>query len=165
MATSLSSSLLKLTVKERIFVENRLAGLSMTASAAAAGYGAPSSAGQRTDKLPHIQAAMLAACEDLAQDITFSRKEAHEMLMSAYMNAATATEQIQAVKELIALHGIAAPKEVEHTHTHKGVVSLERMETEELIKLADMDDLTLEGEYEVIKEEDERDDIKALPSV
>ena len=81
------------------------------------------------------------------------------MLYNAYQNAATAGEQIAAVKEMISLHGIAAPKQVEHKHQVGGTVSLERMETHELLKLAEMEDLTLEGEFEVL------DDREKLPKL
>jgi len=160
---SLQSSLVKLSVKERIYVQGRLDGLTQIAAGAAAGLHTDFT---KLEKREHVQAAMVAAMSDLAEEIGFSRKEAHDMLMSAYMNAATAAEQIAAVKEMINLHGIAAPKVIEHEHTHKGSVTLERMETEDLMKLAGMDDLTLEGEYEVIdKDADERTDQKALPEL
>ena len=160
MAGNLESSLQELSPKERIYVQSRLAGMTQVASAAAGGWAHPKNKASSIEKRPHVQAAIVAACQDLAEEVQFGRKEAHEMLMSAYHNAATATEQVAAVRELINLHGIAAPKKVEHEHTHKGTVSLERMETEELMKLAEMDDLTLEGEYEVVT--DEPDDQKAL---
>jgi len=102
------------------------------------------------EKKDHIQHALMQAMNDIAEEIGFTRKEAHDMLMSAYMNAATAAEQIAAVKEMIALHGIAQPKTLKVEHEHSGTVSLERMETSELLKLADMEDLALEGEFEVI---------------
>ncbi len=144
-------------------MQGRLDGLTQIASGAAAGLNVDFTA---LEKRPHMQEAMVAAMSELAEEIGFSRKEAHEMLMAAYMNAATAAEQIAAVKEMINLHGIAAPKVIEHEHTHKGSIALERMETEELIKLAGMEDLTLEGEYEVINKDDsERDETKALPAL
>ena len=59
---------------------------------------------------------------------------------------------VMAVRAMIELHGIAAPKQVEHKHSHNHTHQLEYMETEELMKLADMNDLALEGEYEVIRE-------------
>jgi len=159
VSSSLASSLKSLTPKERIYVESRLAGLSKVASASAAGYAAPEKHGYELEKKEHIQKALLQAMEQIAEEIGFTRKEAHDMLMSAYMNAATAAEQIAAVKEMINLHGIAAPKQVEHKHEHTGQVSLERMDTKELLELADMEDLVLEGDFEVI------DDRKLLPEV
>jgi phage terminase small subunit len=135
-----------------MFVQNRLSGLTQLASASAAGYSNPK-IGWDLEKKPHIQAALVQAMEEVAEEIGFTRKEAHEMLMNAYTNAATAAEQIAAVKEMINLHGIAAPKQVEHKHEHTGNVSLERMETHELLKLADMEDLVLDGEFEVIDDQ------------
>ena len=146
-----------LNPKERIFVDSRLAGLSMTASASAAGWANPGKKGTDVNKRPHIQAALMKAMDETSKEVGFSRREAHEMLMQAYMNAATAAEQIQAVKEMISLHGIAEAKKIEVKHAHTGTVSLERMETQELLKLADMEDLAMEGEFEVI------DDTARLP--
>ena len=160
--TNLPSSLLECTVKERIYIQGRLDGLTQKAAGAAAGL---STDFTRLEKEDRVQRAMVAAMSDLADEIGFSRKDAHDMLMAAYMNAATAAEQIAAVKEMINLHGIAAPKVVEHEHTHTGSISLESMELHELMKIADMEGLTLEGEYEVIKEEDGPDDTKALPEL
>ncbi len=166
MSKNLTSSLTKLTAQQRIYVQGRLDGLTQVAAAAAAGYANPKHNATKVDKLPDVQAAMVAAMQDLSEEIGFGRREAHDMLIEAYRNAATAAEQIQAVKELINLHGLAAPKQVEHKHTHQGSVSLERMETEELLKLADMEDLALEGEYTVINDGHDREDSqKALPSV
>ena len=148
----LPSSLHKLTPKERIYVEGRLSGLSKVAAATAAGYASPKNHSHELEKKEHIQAALMLAMEELAEEIGFTRKEAHDMLMQAYMSAATAAEQIQAVKEMISLHGLAVPKKIEVQHEHKGTVSLERMETRELMKLADMEDLAIEGEFDVVDE-------------
>jgi len=153
VSQNLASSLAKLTPKERIYVESRLSGLSQVASASAAGYAQPKTRGNELEKKEHIQKALMSAMSEIAEEVGFTRKEAHDMLMSAYMNAATAAEQIAAVKEMISLHGIAAPKQVEHKHEHTGTVSLERMETSELMKLADMEDLVLEGEFEVVDDQ------------
>lgn len=146
----LSSKLAECTAKERIYVKSRAEGMTQIASAGAAGFANPKKHAYEVEKRPHVQAALVAAMEDLADAVNFSRREAHDMLMQAYMNADTATEQINAVKAMIDLHGLAVPKKIEHEHTHKGNVSLEHMPTDELMKLAGMDDLTLEGEFEVL---------------
>lgn len=161
--SNLSSALKDLPPKRRIYVQCRLDGMTQTASMQAAGL--KGKASDRLENDPKVQAAMVAACEDLAEEVQFGRREAHDMLMSAYQNAATATEQIAAVRELINLHGIAQPKKVEHEHTHKGVVSLEKMETQQLLKEAGLEHLTLEGEYEVVKDDDGGDNPKALPEM
>lgn len=159
MSQNLPSSLKGLTPKQRIYVESRLAGMTQVASATAAGYASPKQHANDLEKNENVQKALMAAMSDLAEEIGFTRKEAHDMLMSAYTNAATASEQIQAVKEMINLHGLAAPKQVEHKHEHQGTVSLERMDTHELLKLAEMEDLTLEGEFEEVT------DVKRLPQL
>ena len=159
MSTNLASSLAELNPRERIYVKSRLEGLSQVASAVAAGYANPKNNAVRLEKKDKIQKALIGAMEEIAEEVGFTRKEAHDMLMSAYQNAATAAEQISAVKEMINLHGLAVPKQVEHKHEHTGQVSLERMETRELLKLADMEDLILDAEYEVM------DDVPALPEV
>lgn len=153
MSQSLASSLLKLTPKERIYVESRLAGLTQIASASAAGVASPNAHATEWEAKPQIQAAMLMAMQETAEEVGFTRKEAHEMLMSAYNNAATAAEQIQAVKEMISLHGIAEARKIEIKHEHTGVVSLERMETKELMKLAGLESLILEGEFEEVTDD------------
>ena len=70
------------------------------------------------------------------------------MLMQAFRNADTAMEQITAVRELIKLHGVQAPVKVEHEHTHTHELQLENMPLKELMKLANQNNLTLEGEFE-----------------
>lgn len=162
MTQDLASSLHKLNPKERIYVQNRLDGLTQKAAGAAAGLNGDLT---KFERKPHIVNAMMVASSQIAEEIGFSRKEAHEMLMSAYQNAATAAEQIQAVKEMINLHGIAAPKVVEHEHKHTGSVSLEQMETSELMKLADMEDLTLEGDFSDVTDDNDDTNQKALPDL
>jgi hypothetical protein len=127
-------------------VDCRLEGLSKGASAAAAG--------QRDsvhfDESEMVQAAMIERMQATADEVDFSRKEAHDMYMDAYRNAETATEQIAAVTAMVKMHGLEKPKIIEHKHDHTHVGALEYMPLKELMKLADMDDLTLEGEYKDI---------------
>lgn len=148
----LASSLAKLNYKERIYVEQRLAGLGKVAAARAAGYANANSSASRIENSEDVQRALVAGMNQVAEEIGFTRKEAHDMLMSAYLNAVTAAEQVMAVRAMIELHGIAAPKQVEHKHQHSHTHQLEYMETEDLMKLAELDGLTLDGEYEVIEE-------------
>lgn len=162
MSQNLASSLTELTPLKRMYVQARLEGLSITASAAAAGTDKKN--GSRLEKDPDVQAAMVNAMNELAEEVQFSRKEAHDMLYSAYLNAATSTEQVMAVRAMIDLHGIAAPKKVEVEHDHKHTHQLEYMPTEELMKLAGMENLTLEGEYEVVTDDSE-EDREALPDM
>ena len=141
----------KLTNRQRIYVDARLSGMSQMASAAAAGS-TGQNAGTEYEKNEAIQAELIARMQKVADEVDFSRKEAHDMLMQAYVNADTAMEQIAAVREMIKLHGIAEPLKVEHKHINKGTLSFDRMDLKQLMKLAEMEDFTLEGEFEVVRD-------------
>lgn len=152
--TNLASCLVDLTPKERLYVENRLQGLGKVASARGAGYADAAKNATRLEKNKKIQEAMVAGMHETAQEVGFTRKDAHDMLYSAYLNAATATEQVMAVRAMVDLHGIAVPKKIEVEHKHEHNLQLEHLETAELLKMANMDGLTLEGEYEVVYDDD-----------
>lgn len=146
---SVPTSYLKLTPKQRIYVDGILNGLSKKAACAAAG-GSKADNFERSQKVLDALADMMAKT---AEEVGFSRKEAHDMYMEAYRSAETAMEQIAAVNAMVKLHGLEAPKqlEVKHEHHHSG--ELELLPTEELMKLAKLDKkLALPGEYEVIEE-------------
>lgn len=152
MTTNLPSSYLSLTRMERLYVDARLEGMSQVAAATAAGASRPRTEGNRLEQNEKVQKAMMDRMATVAEEIDFGRKEAHDMLMEAYRNAETAMEQIAAVNAMIKLHGLEKPKVVEHQHNHTHSGQLEYMPTDKLIELADMEDLVLEGEYEVVPE-------------
>jgi hypothetical protein len=96
--------------------------------------------------------------------------------MDAYRNADTAMEQIAAVNAMVKLHGLEKPKVIEHKHDHKHSGQLEYMGTDELMKLAEMEDLVLDGEFEELEpqqqlmapevtEDNTVEKSKALPTV
>lgn len=150
---SLPSSYLKLTKQQRGYVDGRLQGMSKTASARMAGCSKPAQEAYRLEQNEKVQQAMVDMLEKSAEEIGFSRKEAHDMYMDAYTNAETAMEQIAAVNAMVKLHGLEKPKqlEVKHEHTHTG--QIEHLPTDELLKLANMEKtLTLEGEYEEVQD-------------
>lgn len=144
--TDQRSSYLKLTAKQRIFVDCRLDGMSQVAAAAAAGV----SKAHKMEHNENVQTAMVERMSALAEEVDFSRREAHDMYMQAYTNADTATEQIAAVTAMVKLHGLERPKilKIEHDHIHMG--SIELMPTDELLRLAGMEDIVLDGEFEDI---------------
>lgn len=150
---SLPSSFRNLTRKQQLYVEGRLSGLTQVAAATAAGYGTPRKEGNELEKNENVQAALVDMMQRSADEVGFSRKEAHDMYMEAYRNAETASEQIMAVNAMVKLHGLEKPKQVEVKHEHHHGGELELLPTEELMKLAGMDKaLTLEGEYEEVGE-------------
>jgi phage terminase small subunit len=125
--------------------------MTQVASAHAAGYANAKKHAYDIEKKEHIQKALVARMQKVAEEVDFGRKEAHDMLMQAYINADTAMEQIAAVREMIKLHGIAVPAKVQHEHEHEHTLSLDRLPLKELMKLANMEDLTLEGEFTVVE--------------
>jgi hypothetical protein len=117
-----------LTDRQRLYVEQRLSGKSVAAAAAIAGY----ASGAQVERNPDIQAALNSGRAISARAVGFTREEAHDMLMQAYRNAESASEQVMAVRELVKLHGIAEPIKHEHTHKHE----LRALSDDELLRLA-----------------------------
>jgi hypothetical protein len=146
----LTPALEGLEYKQRIYVESRLKGMAPKAAAVAAGYKGGTNSTKVLENTPAVVNAMRRGMEIFAQDVAFGRREAHDMLMEAYRNSTTAAEQVGAVRELIKLHGLAAP--IKHQHVHEGTIALEAMSSEELLKLAQMEDFTLEGEFAEVTE-------------
>lgn len=146
---NLPTSYIKLTSKQRIYVDGILSGLTKKAACAAAGGSKP----DVFEESQNVRDALADMMAKGAEEVGFSRKEAHDMYMEAYRSAETAMEQIAAVNAMVKLHGLEAPKkvEVEHTHSHSG--ELELLPTAELMKLAKLDKkLALPGEFEVIED-------------
>jgi len=126
--------------------------MTQVASAAAAGYSNANHHASTIEKKESVQKELIARMQKVSEEVDFSRKEAHDMLMQAYVNADTAMEQIAAVREMVKLHGIAEPAKVEVNHKHHATLEFDRMDLRQLMKLADIDDFTLEGEFEVVRE-------------
>lgn len=152
-----------LTEMQRLYVRARLQGLSKVASATAAGCANPGNNWNKFENSAAVKEAIRAGTEALARDIMFTRKKAHELLEEAHRNAATATEQILAIREMIKLHGVAAPEVKELRHQVTGKVEHEQVKSlsdADLLRLARLPDdkvpQVLEAEYEVVDEQ--RDD-------
>lgn len=151
--TQATTTYLSLTRIERGYVDARLAGMSQVAAATAAGAAQPRTDGNRLEKSPNVQKALVERMTATAEEVDFSRKEAHQMYLEAYQNAETAMEQIAAVNAMVKLHGLEKPKVLEVKHDHKHSGQIEHMGTEELMRLAGMEDqLTLEGEFEEVED-------------
>lgn len=153
----LSSAFEGLNDRERIFVEGILRGMSQVASATAAGYKAPTDSSQDLLKKPRIIAAIEKGRELSIQATGITREKLSDMLMSAYMGASTAAEQVMAVRELGKLHGLYAAQKVEVGHTHKleakdAVKQLQSMSSEQLLKLARMNQgKIIDGEFTEVR--------------
>lgn len=148
---------LQLTDQERLFVKARVKGMSSTAAARAAGFTKHVRRhAMRLASRANVQAALEILRRNDLNEIIFTRDEAHNMLMEAYRNAETSTEQVNAVRALVQLHGISAPAKIEHKHQHAHAHSHEirEMSDAELLKLAQQGgDEVLTAEYYEISPE------------
>lgn len=173
MATQSGKELAKylepLTQIQRIYTESRLKGMSKVASATAAGITAPHKNAGRIEESAAVKEALRVGRELLATEIMFTRKKAHELLMEAHANSATATEQIFAIREMIKLHGVAAPEVKELRHQVTGKLEHEevkRLSDSDLLRLARLPDnkipQILEGEFSIV--DNGRSEALAAPS-
>lgn len=88
---------------------------------------------------PHVQQAIQDLKTRIQETVTFGVAEAHEMLMEAWSNAATSTEQRQVVEALMKLHklGVEGDKGKGATKTiNVNVNRLDQMSDKDLLKLA-----------------------------
>ena len=157
--TKLSDALEKCTAMQRIFVRQRLLGDSITASGTAAGLRDAKREAYRMVKAPNVIAAIAAGVEDSAEVMITDRAAVEKMLLVAYDNAETATEQIMAARELGKLHGHYAPTKTETKHEHSGHIEhdhdMRTVSTRRLLELADEKRMLpnpnfIEGEFEEV---------------
>jgi hypothetical protein len=115
------------TPQERMYVTLRLRGMSEFGAYRAAG-GRDSPRGNQGGRVvedfhnaPHVIAALDAAFHISQEETGYNRAKITEMLEAAYHNAANATEQVMAARELGKLHGLYAPikAEIKHDHEHR----------------------------------------------
>ncbi len=152
MAMDLTPALEALDDRERIFVEALLRGQSQIAAATAAGYKSPARVATSKIREPHIMAALQEGRAISAKATGITLEKLNDMLMSAYHNAETAGEQVQAVMALAKLNGMivnTSKVEVKHQlEAPKSDQDLKSLPTNELLKLAKMEPhLVIEGDY------------------
>src|SRR5690606_3836742 len=139
-----------------LYVKARLEGLSKSAAAAAAGANPKNS--KQFEESAAVQEALRKGMEAFSAEVMFSRRKAHDMLMEAHANASNTIEQVAAIKELIKLHGVAAPevKELRHHHSLEGGGPREvrNLSDDELLRLAQLPTEQLphiiDGEFEEV---------------
>ena len=158
--TDVADILEPLTEKQRLYVQARLQGMTRVASAAAAGSPNPKKNAHKFEASESVKTALRKSREVFAQQLAFDRKKAHDMYMTAYHNADTATEQKMVVDSLVKLHGIAEPetKRLQHQHTgvieHKGQIT--HLPDAKLLEMARLppseDPNVIEGE--IVEDED-----------
>jgi hypothetical protein len=159
-AKQLTAYLEPLTETQRIWVTCKLKGMTDVAAATAAGIANPKTNGGQFRKSAACMEALKAGVEILANDVMFTRKQAHEMYMDAHRNAANSLEQVAAINAMVKLHGIAAP-EVKEIHQHvSGSVEhreVRELTDEQLLQLAKLPDSQMpqiiDGEYDIVEPE------------
>lgn len=146
--------LVDLTDGERLYVEARLRGLSLEASARAAGFKNPRSMSVAMEADERVVGALRRGREISSQATGVTRKTIEDMFLEAFRNAANATEQVMAARELGKLHGLYESTKTEVTHRLKQVAAesdLKSLPTEELERLTrEQSSQVIEGEFQVI---------------
>lgn len=155
-----------LSDRERIYVEGVLRGLPKKASAQAAGYQDVEFA--RLEKRPHVLKALDAGRNISIKETGITREKVTDMLMEAWRNATSTTEQVMVARELGKLHGLYEAKKVEVKHQLEHVSRTEQLRTltvEELERIAlEGKPLVIDGEFDVMDlprldyDDDERPD-------
>lgn len=157
--TGVEDLLLKCTVKQRLYVEARVAGLNKSASLRAAGA-AEKATSREYENHPRVKAILQAVNREAMNKLTVTRKEVLEGLMDSVNAAATSTEMTMAWREIGKLVGAYEPEVVRH-ETTPNAERLRRMTDRELLELTRDDDFelapspmdeVLEAEYEVMEE-------------
>ncbi len=138
----LSSS--DLTVQEERFVQLITSGMSIAAAGRAAGYNNRNHA-LEVSKKPKVAQAIDYFRREFAEEVKFTRKNAHVMYMDTWTSCANATEMKNTVDSLVKLHGLSTPEPSTQVNIQiNGVKQLERMTDEELLKIAGQDQDYLE---------------------
>lgn len=154
----LSPALSGLSDKQRLYVQARLEGDQPGVAARRAGVKEPSSTWRLMENNPQIREALRKGREISMAATGITRERVTEMLLEAYRNAANATEQIAAAKELGRLHGVYEANKLQVEHNLKNVKSereLRALSVEDLERLAVIDgefvDITPSQEKAVVR--------------
>lgn len=138
-----------LTDRERLYVEGVLKGLPKRAAAQAAGMN-PTTTGQ-LDSRPAIAAALAKGREISIRETGVTRTKITDMLLEAWRNCVTATEQVVVARELGKLHGLYEAKKVEVKHQLEHVTRADQLRTLTVAELeriaAGGGPLVIEGEF------------------
>ena len=85
------------------------------------------------------------------EGVRFTREKLASMLLQSYYKAATATEEIAAVREIGKLQGLYAPETQEVTLNLNNAKQLETLSDAELARLAGLDNpAIIEGDFEEV---------------
>lgn len=144
------------TRQQEQFILHYVKGQSATAAARAAGYSGSGTALLNDER---IQRAIELLREKTLGEIRISRDMLNGMLLEAHAKSATATEEINAIRELGKMNGLyeadkqkASPVQINIGSQVSNVKQIERLSDKELLELAGDDIALSSDEYEVIDE-------------
>jgi hypothetical protein len=127
-----------ITGQQEKFVHLVVSGMSNAAAAAAVGGTAQNALWW--GKMPAVAAAMEYFRAKNRAKLNFTIETAHTMLMEAWGNCKDATEQVSVVKELVKLHGVAAPPRAQQVDINiNNQKQVERAPDHKLLELAGVD--------------------------
>jgi len=154
----LANDLLKLTDQQRRYVEARAQGLSTHASATFAGVDDHHRSAM--ERHPRVKKILQETARFALRRLAVSREDVLDGFMDAVHASQTSTELTAAWREIGRLVGAYEPEQVKHTHIHKTAEQMEQLSDEELLKMADQEGFTLDGEYEVSMDDDFPDELE-----
>lgn len=123
--------------KEQIYLEARLNGSPPVAAARVAGYKEPEFQAQRLESDERMHTAIKYSLRVRVNELQFTRDDVIRGLYEAVQNAATATEQVMAWREIAKILGHYAP--TKHQFDIAKKEQLERLGDEELAEMAAID--------------------------
>lgn len=139
-----------LTGQQEKFVHFVVSG--MANGAAAVAVGASASTGAKWVALPVIAAAIEYFRSKNREKLDFTIETAHSMLMEAWSNCKDATEQVAVVREMVKLHGVAAPPKPQDVNINiTNPKQVERASDAKLLEMAGVDPTYLRPEPKVRK--------------
>jgi hypothetical protein len=133
------------SAQEERFILFVLRGIEPNEAATAAGYSTVGEGG-RLMRAPRIKAGLDMLRKREFYDIRITRESLSHMLLEAHAKAATATEEIAAIRELGKMNGLYAPEQRVNTNVNTEVKTLrhlQQLNDNELLKLAG-EDITLD---------------------
>ena len=161
VATTAEENLAKLTPRQQLYLENRIQGLSVKASASAAGYSEGGRSYQDLENHPRIKYLLHEATKQAFQKITIDRGDVIAGFMDAVNAAQSSTELVMAWRELGKIIGAYEPEVKVIVHTDITAEKVRNMKDEDLLKMSEMETYLLPDVEEDIVEGDfvEMDDI------
>jgi hypothetical protein len=155
VATTAEENLAKLTPRQQLYLENRIQGLSVKASASAAGYSEGGRSYQDLENHPRIKYLLHEATKQAFQKITIDRGDVIAGFMDAVNAAQSSTELVMAWRELGKIIGAYEPEVKVIVHTDITAEKVRNMKDEDLLKMSEMETYLLpdveedivEGEY------------------